>query len=106
MELSEKDVERLLFLAVTSQSMIDVIEDGIGVFRHREKLQANTFKENLLAKLNKDLGSALAVEELINMSQWIYDMFIINHKIVKYPVNIQEDFSKELKNLFVKYNLI
>ncbi len=91
--------QRLLFLAVLSQCLIDNIEDGIGEFKKADKSFAKTFIDRLLAIMNKDFGSSKAVDQLIDLTLWIEDMFYIMIQMGE----IDEQKTKEIQDDWEKF---
>jgi hypothetical protein len=66
---------RLLFLAVLSQCLIDNIEDSVGQFKQKHKQLAKSFLSELLKVMDADFGSPEVVDQLVELTVWIEDMF-------------------------------
>ena len=90
---------RLLFLAVISQCLIDNIEDGIGEFKRADKSFAKTFIDRLMAIMSKDFGSSKAVDQLIDLTIWIEDMFYIMTQMGE----LDEEKTKEIQDDWEKF---
>lgn len=97
--------EKLLYLAVLSQSLIDELDDNIGVFRQKHKQLAKMFLNQHMEIMNQDFQSSEAVDQLINLSQWIKDLFMINIKVGTFEESKQKNFESEWQNLLIKYGL-
>lgn len=100
-----EEAKRLMYLALLSQSLIDEIDDGIGLFKQKTKQRAKALLDDLMGLMNKDLGSGQAVEQLINLTVWhkeMYDILIATGKLSKLE---QECFQQDWETLINKYKL-
>jgi len=100
-----EEAKRLMYLALLSQSLIDEIEDGIGLFKMKTKQRAKALLEDLMNLMNKDLGSEEAVEQLVNLTVWhkdIYNVLIATGKLSKLE---QVCFQQDWESLLNKYEL-
>ena len=90
---------RLLFLSILSQCLIDNIEDGIGEFKKADKSFAKTFSDRLMAIMNKDFGSSKAVDQLVDLTIWLEDMFYIMIQVGEFD----EEKTKEVQDDWEKF---
>jgi hypothetical protein len=100
-----EEAKRLMYLALLSQSLIDEIDDGIGLFKMKTKQRAKALLEDLVALMNKDLGSDQAVDQLVNLTIWhkeMYNVLIATGKLSKLE---QECFQQDWEILLNKYKL-
>jgi hypothetical protein len=100
-----EEAKRLMYLALLSQSLIDEIDDGIGLFKMKTKQRAKSLLEDLMALMNKDLGSDQAVDQLVNLTIWhkeMYNVLIATGKLSKLE---QECFQQDWEILLNKYKL-
>jgi hypothetical protein len=100
-----EEAKRLMYLALLSQSLIDEIDDGIGLFKMKTKQRAKALLEDLMALMNKDLGSDQAVDQLVNLTIWhkeMYNVLIATGKLSKLE---QECFQQDWETLLNKYKL-
>lgn len=100
-----EQANKLLFLAVLAQSTIDSLEEEIGEFRFKHKKVAKAFLEEQLKLMNKDFGSPEAVDQLINLSVWIKDVFNIMLKVGQRTNIEQQCFESDWRILLEKYKL-
>lgn len=105
MNKEEKRNYRLMFLAILSQLMIDEIEDGIGLFKMKQKQSAKRFKDDLLAIMDNDFHNPIVVQQLLDIGTWISELYQINYKLGKLDKATQDDFEKDWKELLDKYKL-
>ena len=97
--------DKLLFLASLSQCVIDSLEDEIGQFRHKHKQVAKAFLAEHLKLMDKDFGNAEAVNQLVDLSTWIREVFEVMLDIGKRPIEEQKKFQRKWENLLTEYNL-
>jgi hypothetical protein len=100
-----EEAKRLMYLALLSQSLIDEIDDGIGLFKQKTKQRAKALLEDLMALMNKDLGSDQAVDQLVNLTIWhkeMYNVLIATGELSKLE---QECFQQDWEILLNKYKL-
>ena len=100
-----EEAKRLMYLALLSQSLIDEIDDGIGLFRLKTKQRAKAFMDDLMILMNKDLGSDQAVDQLVNLTVWhkeMYNVLIATGKLSRLE---QECFQQDWETLLKKYKL-
>ena len=100
-----KEAKRLMYLALLSQSLIDEIDDGIGLFKQKTKQRAKALLEDLMALMNKDLGSDQAVDQLVNLTIWhkeMYNVLIATGELSRLE---QECFQQDWEILLNKYKL-
>lgn len=100
-----EEAKRLMYLALLSQSLIDEIDDGIGLFKQKTKQRAKALLEDLMALMNKDLGSDQAVDQLVNLTIWhkeMYNVLIATGELSRLE---QECFQQDWETLLNKYKL-
>jgi hypothetical protein len=100
-----EEAKRLMYLALLSQSLIDEIDDGIGLFKQKTKQRAKALLEDLMALMNKDLGSDQAVDQLVNLTIWhkeMYNVLIATGELSRLE---QECFQQDWEILLNKYKL-
>jgi len=100
-----EEAKRLMYLALLSQSLIDEIDDGIGLFKMKTKQRAKALLEDLMALMNKDLGSDQAVDQLVNLTIWhkeMYNVLIATGELSRLE---QECFQQDWEILLNKYKL-
>lgn len=100
-----EEAKRLMYLALLSQSIIDEIDDGIGLFKQKTKQRAKALLEDLMALMNKDLGSDQAVDQLVNLTIWhkeMYNVLIATGELSRLE---QECFQQDWEILLNKYKL-
>jgi hypothetical protein len=96
---------RLLFLAVLSQCLADNIDDGIGSFKQKHKQHAKTFLAELLKLMDKDFGSAKAVEQLIELTIWLEDMFNVMMQMGGFDEEKTKAIQDDWETLLLKYEI-
>lgn len=94
---------KILFLAVLSQALIDTIDDNCGLFKHKLKQFATSFRDELLKVMNKDIKNPVAVDQLIKQTVMIENMFYLNAGLPKLSDNQQLMLSNEIQALYKKY---
>jgi hypothetical protein len=94
---------KILFLAVLSQALIDTIDDNCGLFKHKLKQFATSFRDELLKVMNKDIKNPVAVDQLIKQTVMIENMFYLNAELPKLSDNQQLMLSNEIQALYKKY---
>lgn len=94
---------KILFLAVLSQALIDTIDDNCGLFKHKLKQFATSFRDELLKVMNKDIKNPVAVDQLIKLTVMIENMFYLNAELPKLSDNQQLMLSNEIQALYKKY---
>lgn len=94
---------KILFLAVLSQALIDTIDDNCGLFKHKLKQFATSFRDELLKVMNKDFKNPVAVDQLIKQTVMIENMFYLNADLPKLSDNQQLMLSNEIQALYKKY---
>lgn len=94
---------KILFLAVLSQALIDTIDDNCGLFKHKLKQFATSFRDELLKVMNKDIKNPVAVDQLIKQTVMIENMFYLNADLPKLSDNQQLMLSNEIQALYKKY---
>ena len=102
---TEKKGDKMLYLACLAQANIDALDEEIGEFRFKHKRVAKQFLEEQLKLMDRDFGDAKAVDQLVELSQWIHDVFKVMLDIGKREREEQKAFQEEWENLLIKYNL-
>ena len=97
--------KKILLLAVLSQTMIDTIEEEMGFFKFKLKRIARSFLDELLKIMDKDFGTIEAASQLVELSQWVVDVFNININAGNMTEQQQKDFQEDWSSLLKKYNL-
>lgn len=100
-----EEAKRLMYLALLSQSLIDEIDDGIGLFKMKTKQRARALLEDLMILMNKDLGSEGAVDQLVNLTVWhkqMYNILIATGELSRLE---QQCFEQDWNALISKYKL-
>jgi hypothetical protein len=103
--MNEEKANKLLFLAVLSQTCVDALDEEIGSFKFKHKKVAKAFLEEHLKLMDKDFGSEVAVDQLVGLSVWIHDVFQIMLKVGKRTSLEQRLFQEDWENLLRKYEL-
>lgn len=101
----EIDSEKLLFLAVLAQSINDEMEEEIGTFKFKLKYKAKAFLDESLKLMNQDFQSLEAVDQLVNLSVWVKDVFDIMIEVGKRTPLDQKLFQSDWEQLLEKYKL-
>ena len=97
---------RLLFLATLSQCLIDNIDEGIGEFKKADRSFAKTFFDRLMAIMNKDFGSPMAVEQLVELTVWLEDMFYVMMQVGEFGDEQTKQVQDDWKAFMEKYDLV
>lgn len=103
--MSEQQADKMLFLSVLAQANIDALDEEIGEFRFRHKRVAKAFLEEHLKLMDKDFGSPIAVDQLVELSDWIRQVFEIMLKVGKRERIEQKCFQNDWEHLLTKYKL-
>ena len=101
----EDKADKLLFLAVLSQTCVDSLDEEIGSFKFKHKKVAKAFLDEHLKLMDKDFGSEVAVDQLVGLSVWIHDVFQIMLKVGKRTSLEQKSFQYDWESLLEKYKL-
>jgi hypothetical protein len=101
----DEKAKKLMYMAILSQSLIDEIDEEIGLFRFKTKNIAKSFLGNLLELMDKDFGSDEAVSQLIDLTKWHKDMFNILFSTGELSEIEQKGFEYDWDLLLEKYNL-
>lgn len=103
--MSEQQADKMLFLACLSQCVVDSLDEEIGEFRFKHKRVAKVFLEEHLKLMDKDFGSPIAVDQLVELSDWIRQVFEIMLKVGKRERIEQKCFQSDWEHLLTKYKL-
>ncbi len=103
--MSEQQADKMLFLAVLAQTVVDSLDEEIGEFRFKHKRVAKAFLEEHLKLMDKDFGSPIAVDQLVELSDWIRQVFEIMLKVGKRERIEQKCFQSDWEHLLTKYKL-
>lgn len=103
--ITDKEAENVLYLAILSQALIETIENNFKGFRGKQRELAEQFLEENLRIMSEDLGSAKAAEELMLLTGWLRSMYDLMQKADKMPTNKRKHFENEFYNLTKKYKL-
>lgn len=96
---------RLLFMACLSQCLIDQIDEGIGEFKKADKAFAKTFLDRLMKIMDKDFGSAMAVNQLVELTVWLEDMFYIMMQVGEFTEEATKQVQDDWQAFLTKHNL-
>ena len=102
---SDERTNKLLYLAILSQSLIDEIDDNYGLFKFGLKNTAKKFQKELLSIMDNDFGDADAVNQLVNLTMWLRQVHDISRKVELLPSTVQKSFQIDWEELLTKYNL-
>jgi hypothetical protein len=105
MEIKETKAYNMLFLCVLSQTMINLIEDDMPMFKHQTKALAKRFKEELLKNLSFDFNSITEISQLHDLSIWLEDIFAIMMKVGELNDYQKNDFQKDWDFLLKKHRV-
>ena len=103
--MSEQQADKMLFLSCLSQCVVDSLDEEIGEFRFKHKRVAKVFLEEHLKLMDKDFGSPIAVDQLVELSDWIRQVFEIMLKVGKRERIEQKCFQEDWILLLEKYKL-
>lgn len=101
----QERTNKLLYLAILSQSLIDEIDDNYGLFKFGLKNTASKFQKELLNIMDNDFGDPDAVNQLVNLTVWLRQVHDISRQVEVLPSELQKDFQKDWEDLLTKYNL-
>jgi uncharacterized protein YejL (UPF0352 family) len=105
MEIKETKAYKMLFLCVLSQTMINLIEDDMPMFKHQTKALAKRFSEQLVKNLNFDFNSTTEISQLHDLSIWLEDIFAIMMKVGELNDYQKNDFQKDWDFLLKKHRV-
>lgn len=101
----DEKAKKLMYMAILSQSLIDEIDEEIGLFRFKTKNIAKSFLNNLLDLMDKDFGSEEAVSQLIDLTKWHKDMYNALFNTGELSEVEQKSFQYDWELLLEKYKL-
>lgn len=101
----DEKAKKLMYMAILSQSLIDEIDEEIGLFRFKTKHIAKSFLNNLLDLMDKDFGSEEAVSQLIDLTKWHKDMYNVLFNTGELSEAEQKKFQYDWELLLEKYKL-
>lgn len=105
-ELSpEERANKTMYLAVISQSLIDNLDEEMGEFKFKQKRFAKLFLEETLRVMDKDFQDGNAVDQLINLSVWVQDVYNVMIEIGTRSKIEQQCFQQDWEELLIKYKL-
>lgn len=104
-EVKQTKAYKMLFLCVLSQTMINLIDDDMPIFRHQTKSLAKRFLEQLEKNLNFDFNSKTEISQLHDLSVWLEDIFAVMMNVGELNDYKKEDFQKDWEFLLKKHKV-